>query len=354
MTVADRIPPPPECAGAGFAESDLEELARRPDGMRDLVRGSTHVIHLAAKLPQHLLTEAAYRSMNVGVTEQLAVVAAGEGVSRFVFASTIEMYGPQAVPRPLEETAERLFTGIYSRTKWECEQILTGISAESGMEAVFLRMPLIMGPGFRNEGTVLRAFSFMRWGVPLPVPAPDALVAFVSARDVAQAFELAATVSGISGEAFNIAASDNPTMMEHMRQVVSGVGSRSRPYPVWRPLISAVVAASRWSAGRPGATLFGAPAELVPFISVGGAYSIGKARKVLGYAPQDSCADSWINTYNWWRGSRRETVRWAVERKRWRSPIARACVRCRSRGVRLLRAFLVDDANATKSGCPDS
>jgi len=270
-----------------------------PEVVSKAVKGVDAIFHLAARMPQAGLDEEGFRAANVEPTALLARAASAAGAKRFCFASTIEVYGAQETREPLREDAELRFTGIYSRNKYECEQILAQVRQETGLEVVSLRMPMVFGPGFYHEKTILSTFVALRSGLPIPVPAPEALVSFVSSRDAAQAFELAATREGVAGEVFNVAAPDTPTMLEFFEQLKAEVSSRSKLLPVPKSLLSRATSYAKKKARTPGAKVLGAPAELVAFIEVGGAYSIEKAKERLGYAPVDSCAQAWAGAYRW-------------------------------------------------------
>jgi nucleoside-diphosphate-sugar epimerase len=273
--------------------------AGNPEVVKKAVKGVGVIFHLAARMPQAGLDEEGFRAANVEPTRLLATLGARAGAKRLCFASTIEIYGAQQTREPLGEDAELRFTGTYSRNKYECEQILARVSEETGLEVVSLRMPMVFGPGFYHEKTILATFVALRSGLPIPVPAPQALVSFVSSRDAAQGFELAATREGVAGEAFNIAAPDTPTMLEFFEQLKEEISSRSRLLPVPRSLLSRATSYAERKARTPGAKVLGAPAELVAFIEVGGAYSIAKAKERLGYAPVDTCAQAWAGAYRW-------------------------------------------------------
>ncbi len=300
VRILDIVRPPAECLGAEFVQADMERDYTSVERLIELVSGFTHVFHLAARLPQAGLDEAGFMEANVEPTRKLALASVKAGIQRFVYASSIEIYGAQPMDTPLDEDAELHFTGTYSRNKWECEEILRKIRLESGLSVSMLRMPMIFGPGFYHERSILTTFKLLRYGLPIPIPAADAPVSFVSARDAAQAFELASLSVEADGQAFNIAAPDIPTMMEHMRQVAVKTGSRSKPFAIPRWATKAVEDFARKKSKKPGAKFFGTPAELVSFISTGGAFSIEKARHILGYSPIDSCSDAWANTYKWY------------------------------------------------------
>ena len=140
----------------------------------------------------------------------------------------------------------------------------------------------------------------LRRGLPIPVPARDIPYSAVGAADCADAFVLAARRPGASGQVCNIAAPDTPSLATLVRDVARLVGSRSRPLRVATPLVRAATAAakgvSRLTRGRLPTT----PAELMDFALVGGAYSIDRARRVLGFAPAMTCAEAWATTYIWY------------------------------------------------------
>ena len=137
----------------------------------DALRGVDVVIHCAARV--HVMRDTAanplaeFRRVNTLGTEALARAAAQVGVKRFVFLSSIKVNG--------EETRGTAFTELdtanpqdsYAISKWEAEQALHRIAAETGMEVVVLRCPLVYGPGVK--GNFLRLMQAVDRGIPLPL-----------------------------------------------------------------------------------------------------------------------------------------------------------------------------------------
>ena len=240
----------------------------------------------------------------MGGTRNVAEACLESGLRRLVFASTIEIYGPQEIAGPLDEDAPKRFTGTYSRTKWECEQLLAAYQQSQGLETVSLRLPMVLGPGFYHEAAVLRMFHMIRRGLPIPVPARDIPYSAVGAADCADAFVLAAKRPAASGQVCNIAAPDTPSVATFVRDVAALVDSRSRPLRVATPLVRAAMAAAKGMSRLTRGRLPTTPAELMDFALVGGAYSIDRARRVLGYAPAMTCAEAWATTYIWYFGER--------------------------------------------------
>jgi nucleoside-diphosphate-sugar epimerase len=132
------------------------------------------VIHLAARV--HVMNEKSsdpmteFRRVNVEGTTALARQAAAAGVKRFIFLSSIKVNGEHSesgqpftandAPRPEDP---------YGISKYEAEKILQAIAAETAMEVVIIRPPLVYGPGVKANFE-----SMMHWlsrGLPLPLSA---------------------------------------------------------------------------------------------------------------------------------------------------------------------------------------
>lgn len=129
------------------------------------------VIHLAARV--HIVREdtadplAAFRTINVDATLQLARQSAAAGVRRFVFMSSIKVNGEATEPgKPFAAADLPDPQDAYGQSKWEAEQALFALGRKTGMEIVAIRPPLVYGPRVTANFA-----SLMRWagrGVPLP------------------------------------------------------------------------------------------------------------------------------------------------------------------------------------------
>jgi len=121
-----------------------------------LVAGAAAVVHLAGRA--HVLADtasdpgAAYHAANVVATERLAAAAARARVPRFVFASTIKVHGEATAPgRPFRADDPFAPDDPYARSKVAAERALAAIAAESPLEAIVLRLPLVYGPRVRGN-----------------------------------------------------------------------------------------------------------------------------------------------------------------------------------------------------------
>ena len=149
---------------------DLTAIGER--ALRNALRGATAVVQLAAHVHQPASTKgdalAPMRRLNVEVTERIARAAAAAGAAHCVFASSVKVNGEVTLPgRPFLESDPPDPHDDYAATKWEAEQALGAVAAETGMRVTALRLPLTYGPGVKgNLATLARAILA---GVPLPL-----------------------------------------------------------------------------------------------------------------------------------------------------------------------------------------
>jgi UDP-glucose 4-epimerase len=82
---------------------------------------------------------------NVDGTAQLLDIARLAGIMRFVFCSSISVYGNVGPGRITEATALKP-TSLYGATKVACEQLIQGMRVEYGLSGVSLRIGRVYGP----------------------------------------------------------------------------------------------------------------------------------------------------------------------------------------------------------------
>lgn len=132
--------------------------------------GVSIVVHAAARA--HVINDNAsdplseFRRVNVEGTLNFARQASFSGVSRFVFISSIGVYGHSS-SRPFTEEDELHPEDPFAIAKYEAEIGLQLLSEVTGMEITIIRPPLVYGPG--APGNFGRLVSLVASGVPLPL-----------------------------------------------------------------------------------------------------------------------------------------------------------------------------------------
>lgn len=133
--------------------------------------GVDRVIHCAARV--HQMDDraadplAAFHAVNRDGTAALARQAVAARVKRLVFLSSIKVNGETTRDRgPFTAEDAPAPQDPYGQSKWQAEQALHAIAAETGLEVVVIRPPLVYGPGVRAN--FARMVAWVARGRPLP------------------------------------------------------------------------------------------------------------------------------------------------------------------------------------------
>jgi nucleoside-diphosphate-sugar epimerase len=140
------------------------------------LEGVDAVIHLAART--HILRErnsnplAEYRAVNVQPTISLFRACQAAAVERFIFVSSIGVYGKWSEGHPFTETDAPRPAEPYAISKWEAEESLRALLVHGSTKLIVIRPALIYGP--YAKGNFLKLMRWIDAGRPLPFGALDA------------------------------------------------------------------------------------------------------------------------------------------------------------------------------------
>lgn len=231
------------------------------------------VVHTAARV--HVMRDTAddpldeFRRANVEGTLGLARQAAAAGVQRFVFVSSVKVHGESTPPgKPFSEHDEPAPQDAYGQSKLEAEQGLSAISAQTGMELVIIRPPLVYGPGVRaNFQTLMRAVAR---GLPLPLAAVDNRRSLVALDNLVDFIATCIVHPAAANQTFLVCDGEDLSTPALIRRMAAAMGRPARLFavPVW--LLQA------------GAVMLGRPAvfqRLCGNLQL----DISKARTMLGW-----------------------------------------------------------------------
>jgi nucleoside-diphosphate-sugar epimerase len=133
------------------------------------IAGCDTVVHLAGKahaIDDAGVSEDEYFSVNVEGTRQLLEAATTSGVQKFVFASTVKVFGETTVGC-VDETAPAAPRTPYARSKWLAEQLVAS-SASGTLAAISFRLPMVYGP--TQKGNLFRMIAAIDQGRFPPLP----------------------------------------------------------------------------------------------------------------------------------------------------------------------------------------
>ena len=198
--------------------------------------GVSTVVHLAARV--HIMRDSAadplaeFRAVNVHGTLNLARQAAAAGVRRFVFLSSIKVNGEHTdLGSPFNAEQRAAPQDAYGISKHEAELGLRGIAAETGMQVVIIRPPLIYGAGVKaNFASLLRA---VRRGVPLPLGlATHNRRSFVSLNNLVNFIITCIHHPNAANQTFLVSDNDDVSTADLLRRMAAALGVPARLIPV--------------------------------------------------------------------------------------------------------------------------
>ena len=244
--------------------------------------GVDTVIHCAGVVQASARREDLW-AVNVEGTERLLAAAAGAGRPRFVYVSSVGVYGH--APPPVREDAAKHPVGAYAQSKWAAEQAVWRYHSGRRLPVVVLRPCPIYGPGDRRITQALSRLGRMRLA-PLP-RGGRRLVDLVYVSDVADAVVAAATVPVAAGRAYNITDGESHTYRDLLLARARVMGRRPVIIPVPGRAVVMALQLLMWlrqAGGRPGD--WAGQVERVRAFDLDMHYSIDAARRDLGYRPQ--------------------------------------------------------------------
>lgn len=193
------------------------------------------VIHCAGRV--HVMDERAadplaeFRSVNVEATRHLAQEAAAAGVKRFVFVSSIKVNGEETAPGlPFTADAAPQPQDPYGQSKLEAEQALFAVAAQTGLEVVVVRPPLVYGPGVKaNFASLMRA---LQRRLPLPFGAIDNRRSLVARDNLVDLLLLCAQHPAAAGQVFLVSDGEDLSTAQLCRGLSKALGVCPRLLPV--------------------------------------------------------------------------------------------------------------------------
>ena len=279
-------------SGARLVPGDLTDAV----ALRQLVEGADAVLHVAAVYRTAGHPDSYYREVNVGGTERLLEAAAAAGARRFVHTSTVGVHGHVEHP-PADESAPVAPGDIYQETKAEAEALAHGFGRRRGLPVAVVRPGAIYGPG---ETRFLKLFKSIARGRYAIVGSGLTFYHPVHIDDLVRGFLLCLEHPAAAGESFIIAGERYVSQRELADLVAAAKGVRVLPFRI--PALPI-----QWAGDLVEAVCVPLGIEpplhrrRVDFWTKSRAFTIAKARRLLGYEPQVSIEEGIRATAEWYR-----------------------------------------------------
>jgi nucleoside-diphosphate-sugar epimerase len=283
-------------------ETVVGDIRQRPTLVR-AVRGVDCVIHLAGRVhevSEHLDTDA-HEAVTERGTRNVVDVAREQGVAKFVFLSSLAVYGPCG-EKQYDEDSPRNPTTAYGRAKLSAEQYV--LEQQDAMHVAALQPAMVYGGGCK--GNLPRMMRMVERGLFPPIPEVGNRRSLAYVEDVAEAVLLAAVNPAANGRAFIVTDGESYSGRRIYEAVCRGLGKptsrRAIPAPVFR-----VAARLGDIAGNLSSRRFPFDSPACDQLLGSSSFSISRIKRELGFRPTMTLERAMPKIVNSFRAGRRTT-----------------------------------------------
>ncbi|HEX6615462.1 MAG TPA: NAD(P)-dependent oxidoreductase [Gemmatimonadales bacterium] len=260
--------------------------------------GATHVFHLAVAMREGGKRDEFFETVNLDGTRRL-LEAAGRGrVERFVYCSTIGIYGHRAPGITNEESPLRP-GNIYERTKVAAERMVRELAPAAGVPYTILRPADVYGPRDQRLLKLFRGVAAERF--PL-FGEGNGRRHMVYVDDVVAAFFAACERPEAVGQDMIIAGPGSCTLRDLIEEVrrASGSARFGRRLPLAPMLGAAAVVEDVCQVLHLDPPIY---RRRMDFFTSDSEFDTSRARRLLDWSPQVGLSDGVRRTYEAYRAA---------------------------------------------------
>jgi nucleoside-diphosphate-sugar epimerase len=261
---------------------------------RQIVAGCDLVIHLAAAQHEANVPDSYFEEVNVGGTRALLDASRAAGVKRFVYGSTIGVYG-SAEAGELDEESPTRPENIYGRTKLAAERL---VHQQAGsLETCIVRISETYGPG---DFRLLKLFRAIDRGAFMMIGNGENRRQAMHVDDLIRGLLVAAQHPAGAGQVFVMPGHEVMTTREMVASVARALGKpvpRLR-LPLWPFLAAAVVFEATF---KPLGIQPPIHRRRLDFFRKTFVFSTKKAEALLGFVPRIPFSEGTRETAAWYR-----------------------------------------------------
>ena len=285
---ADRLDDLAGRAGLKIFQADICDQ----EAMRRVVSGAGVVFHLASAHLSLTISDADYWRINRDGALGLVRLCHEEKVARFVHVSSVGVYGEITNP-PADETSPCHPELIYEKSKLAGEEAVLDFARRNGFPLTVIRPVWVYGPGCpRTE----KLFRSLRKKTFFYIGSGNSLRHCLHVEDFNLACRLCASRSEAVGQVFVIGDARPVTLHELLGAMARASASPEPrlhlPLFLARPLFATV----EWLANALNREPF-VSSRTLKFFTNNTAFSIAKARKLLGFEPRFDVAEGMRRTW---------------------------------------------------------
>lgn len=280
---------PPDVEVVAGDMSDRATVARA-------VSGSSTIYHLAAAYREAKHTPQYYYDVNVGITSLLLDAAQAEGVHRFVHCSTVGVLSHIANP-PADEQFPHHPADDYQRSKSEAEKLALAAYQRKGIPVAVARPTAIYGPGDTRLLKMFRMIAHKRF---IMLGSGEIYYHMVHVDDLVSGLRLLGDHANAVGEVFILGGERYYKLRTIVELIAAAVGTKPPRWrlPAWPFQVAGTIC-------ERVCTPFGVEPPIyrrrVDFFTKSRAFTIEKAKRLLGYHPVIDLESGIRSTVEWYR-----------------------------------------------------
>ena len=284
--------------------------------LKRTVKGVQRVFHVAARTGPWGPEDAYWRTNVQGVSDLIHASLAA-GVQRIVHTSSITVYGHHLQGIVTEDDPFYAENNPYSRTKIAGERLIANLVKDEGAPVVIARPGWIYGP--RDTASFGRFVSLVESGKGFLLGSGKNIVPAVYVRDVAQGLIKAGEAGNeVIGRAYTIADDRRVTQAAYLNTIADCLQvSHIKIHLPYRAIYAAGHTAElawramgRRNAAPPPVTTYG-----VTLLGSDQMFSIGRARRELGYEPAFDLAHGVAEGVRWYLAAKQHRAEKQTERE---------------------------------------
>lgn len=281
-----------EKMGAEVVMGDLgdEDLLERA------VDGCAVVVHAAAQVSD-APTKTQYEGPNVGGTENILIASQRAGVKRFVYISSIAVFGLPAAGEITDESPRGPAGESYSDSKFGAEEAVWSFGRARGLQFTILRPSCVYGP--RSEYWSVIPFKRIRRGKMPLIAGGRGTFNYVFIDNLVDAILLACEDDRALGKAFIV--NDGATTWRDFFGAYARLAGRSKMPSVPLPVAKLVLTGRNLTGHMRGKS----PTALraLNFMAGSAVFRETHLEQTLGYRPRISLDEGLRRTETWFRES---------------------------------------------------
>lgn len=170
-----------------------------------------------------------FYDVNFELTKKLALECINAGVKRFVFLSSMAVYGKVHYQEPVTLSTPLLPKTAYAHSKLQAEEFLLNLHVKGDLEVIIIRPPVVYGP--QCPGNVNLLIKAIKHNIPLPFAGIKNLRSLIYVDNLCHAIMSAALSPHSPGNVFLVSDSEDVSIKTLIQSLAKGLNKSAKLFP---------------------------------------------------------------------------------------------------------------------------